>query len=80
MAKTMKNSLKVRKTAKKSSHGSYREKRKPNSPIVLAKARMNAASQFGKDLGESPLQFDKEGTFDFDNSESLLYDNFGQTS
>lgn len=49
MAKTMKNSLKVRKTAKKSSHGSYREKRKPNSPIVLAKARANAAAQFGKD-------------------------------
>ena len=48
MAKTMKNSLKVRKTAKKSSHGSYREKRKPNSPIVLAKARANAAAQFGK--------------------------------
>jgi hypothetical protein len=49
MAKTMKNSLKVRKTAKRSSHGSYREKRKPNSPIVLAKAREKAAAQFGKD-------------------------------
>lgn len=48
MAKTMKVSGKVRKTAKMSSHGSYRAKRKPNSPIVLAKKRMEAASQFGK--------------------------------
>lgn len=49
MAKTMKTSGKVRKTAKMSSHGSYRAKRKPNSPLVLAKKRMEAASQFGKD-------------------------------
>jgi hypothetical protein len=49
MAKTMKVSGKVRKTAKMSSHGSYRAKRKPNSPMVLAKKRMEAASQFGKD-------------------------------
>jgi hypothetical protein len=49
MAKTMKVSGKVRKTAKMSSHGSYRAKRKPNSPLVLAKKRIEAASQFGKD-------------------------------
>ena len=46
----MRNSLKVRKTAKKSSHGSYREKRKPNSPIILRKVREQAASVFGKDI------------------------------
>ena len=45
----MKNNLRVRKTAKRSSHGSYREKRKPNSPIVLRKMREKAASVFGKD-------------------------------
>jgi hypothetical protein len=50
MAKTMRNSLRVRKTAKKSSHGSYREKRKPNSPIVMRKVREQAASVFGKDI------------------------------
>jgi len=50
MAKTMRNSLKVRKTAKKSSHGSYREKRKPNSPIAMRKVREQAASVFGKDI------------------------------
>jgi len=49
MAKTMKTSGKVRKTAKMSSHGAYREQRKPNSPLVLAKKRAEAASQFGKD-------------------------------
>lgn len=49
MAKTMKTNSKLRKTAKKSSHGSYREKRKPNSPIVLAKAKVAAAANFGKD-------------------------------
>jgi hypothetical protein len=48
MSKTMKVSLKVRKRAKLSSHGSYRAKRKPNSPIVLAKAKEEAAAQFGK--------------------------------
>lgn len=48
MSKTMKTNIKDRKRAKKSSHGSYREKRKPNSPIVLAKAREEAAAQFGK--------------------------------
>ena len=46
----MRNSLRVRKTAKKSSHGSYREKRKPNSPIVMRKVREQAASVFGKDI------------------------------
>ena len=50
MAKTIKVSGKVRKTAKMSSHGSYRAKRKPNSPLVLAKKRMEAASQSGKPL------------------------------
>jgi hypothetical protein len=44
----MKTNLKDRKTAKRSSHGSYRDKRKPNSPIVQAKAKSAAASQFGK--------------------------------
>ncbi len=34
--------------AKKSSHGSERTKRKPNSPIVLRKKREEAAAQFGK--------------------------------
>ena len=34
---------------KKSSHGSYRAKRKPTSPIVLRKLREEAASKFGKD-------------------------------
>lgn len=48
MAKVMKTTAKVRKTAKRSSHGSYREKRKPNSPIVLRKMREKAASEFGK--------------------------------
>ena len=49
MAKTLKTSGKIRKRAKMSSHGAYREKRKPNSPLVLAKRRAEAASQFGKD-------------------------------
>ncbi len=49
MGKVMKSSAKVRKRAKKSSHGSYREKRKPNSPLVLAKKKAEAAAQFGKD-------------------------------
>ena len=30
------------------SHGAYRAKRKPNSPVVQAKARAVAAAQFGK--------------------------------
>ena len=34
--------------AKKSSHGSERTKRKPNSPIVLRKEREKAAANFGK--------------------------------
>ena len=34
--------------AKASSHGSYRAKRKPNSPIVRRKNVEKAASQFGK--------------------------------
>ena len=34
--------------AKKSSHGSEREKRKPNSPTVQRKLRERAAAQFGK--------------------------------
>ena len=48
MAKTLKTSGKIRKRAKMSSHGSYREKRKPNSPIVLKKKRAAEAAQFGK--------------------------------
>ena len=48
MAKTLKTSGKIRKRAKMSSHGSYREKRKPNSPIVLRKKRAEAAALFGK--------------------------------
>ncbi len=35
--------------AKGSSHGSYRAKRKPNSPLVLSKNVAQAAAQFGKD-------------------------------
>lgn len=34
--------------AKASSHGSYRAKRKPNSPIVRRKNVEKAAAQFGK--------------------------------
>ena len=34
--------------AKKSSHGSERVKRKPNSPLVQRKLREKAAAQFGK--------------------------------
>lgn len=49
MGKVIKSNAKVRKAAKKSSHGSYREKRKPTSPLVLAKQRAEASSQFGKD-------------------------------
>ena len=37
-----------KRSAKKSSHGSERTKRKPNSPIVLRKQREQAAAQFGK--------------------------------
>ena len=49
MGKVVKTEGKGRRTAKKSSHGSYRAKRKPNSPIVLRKERAKAASNFGKD-------------------------------
>ena len=35
--------------AKKSAHGSEKEKRKPNSPIVQRKLREKAAANFGKD-------------------------------
>ena len=48
MGKITKIDGKDRKTAKKSAHGSYRTKRKPNSPIVLRKKRAEAAAQFGK--------------------------------
>ena len=33
------------------SHGAYRAKRKPNSPIVLRAERAKAAAVFGKDPG-----------------------------
>jgi hypothetical protein len=39
----------LRIRAKKSGHGSYKTKRKPNSPIVQQKLREKAAEQFGKD-------------------------------
>lgn len=35
-------------TAKKMGHGSYKAKRKPNSPIVQRKEREKAAAEFGK--------------------------------
>jgi len=38
----------ARKGMKVTSHGAYRAKRKPNSPIVQAAERAKAASQFGK--------------------------------
>ena len=38
----------ARKGMKVMSHGAYRAKRKPNSPLVQAAERMKAASQFGK--------------------------------
>ena len=34
--------------AKKMGHGSYKAKRKPNSPMVQTKAREKAAAEFGK--------------------------------
>ena len=49
MGKVVKTDGKGRQTAKKSSHGSYRVKRKPNSPITQRKMRAEAASKFGKD-------------------------------
>jgi len=36
---------------KVSSHGAFRAKRKPNSPIVLRAERAKAAAVFGKDPG-----------------------------
>ena len=38
----------ARKGMKVTSHGAYRAKRKPNSPIVQRAQRAEAASQFGK--------------------------------
>ena len=38
----------AKKGMKVMSHGAYRAKRKPNSPVVQAAERMKAASQFGK--------------------------------
>ena len=38
----------ARKGMKVMSHGAYRAKRKPNSPIVQAAERAKAAAQFGK--------------------------------
>lgn len=38
----------ARKGMKVTSHGAYRTKRKPNSPIVQRAQRAEAASQFGK--------------------------------
>ena len=37
-----------RKGMKVMSHGAYRAKRKPNSPLVQAAERAKAAAQFGK--------------------------------
>jgi len=39
------------KGKKVTSHGAFRAKRKPNSPIVQRAERAKAASQFGKDPG-----------------------------
>lgn len=36
-------------TAKKVSHGSYRAKRKPNSPMVQRKLREENAAKYGQD-------------------------------
>lgn len=38
----------ARKGMKVMSHGAYRAKRKPNSPLVQRAERAKAASQFGK--------------------------------
>ena len=38
----------ARKGMKVMSHGAYRAKRKPNSPVVQSAERAKAASQFGK--------------------------------
>ena len=38
----------ARKGMKVTSHGAYRAKRKPNSPIVQRAQRAEAASRFGK--------------------------------
>jgi hypothetical protein len=60
MAKTMifdvATARKLKKMAgtrdkKVSSHGAFRAKRKPNSPIVLRAERAKAAAVFGKDPG-----------------------------
>jgi len=39
------------KGKKVTSHGAFRAKRKPNSPLVQRAERAKAASQFGKDPG-----------------------------
>jgi len=39
------------KDKKVTSHGAFRAKRKPNSPIVLRAERAKAAAVFGKDPG-----------------------------
>ena len=38
----------AQKGTKTMSHGAYRAKRKPNSPVVQAAERMKAAAEFGK--------------------------------
>lgn len=38
-----------RGTAKKVGHGSYKAKRKPNSPMVQRKEREKAATKYGQD-------------------------------
>lgn len=38
----------ARKGMKVTSHGAFRAKRKPNSPVVQRNERAKAASQFGK--------------------------------
>lgn len=47
MTRTIKRNV-ARKGTKVMSHGAYRAKRKPNSPIVQRAERAVAASQFGK--------------------------------
>ena len=39
------------KGKKVTSHGAFRAKRKPNSPVVQRAERAKAAAVFGKDLG-----------------------------
>jgi len=47
MTRKIKNNA-ARNGMKVMSHGAYRAKRKPNSPVVQAAERMKAAAEFGK--------------------------------